>query len=752
MVEPGVTVRKKDFHSLGYRNGSRQVRCVLHSIMLVISLSTLAMVVATVALLIGKIDSADAFSGFVSRQHGHSVSRFPENKGVGIPSLGSSILFASSDSTTQSDHFGGGDDEEPDEAIFSCLMNTDPPVLEWDLEPLLSSDPSMEARYIPLMQVYDAAASAAEEKAFLELDDAYMNTDLDDNIPSNAPSILPSRTDELGSPAGPVQSQSYDGPLSPSMAPYRMFVREYNRDMGHNGRFTVFDGIQVDNPSVAEGSEEVHSKSPSLQSDVVFSTDDPLAFIRDNLSYGGKHNKKYNEAVVYIPGLHTAHELTNSNQYDDNDSESRSSPERLKYISEVLDGMPMAQVHTGTHIDQGDMDIELTSDTINSLLSFGLFTDKCKNDLSLRLSSLQEDSAFPRMARYRLRARDLDIIHAVLSRTGSVSLPRNLGDKYLGSDSKGLKDTLIRLIDIAVRSVREEKVSSNSESSPHLVLMTYSASSNVLAAALSEWKNRVTMPIEDSHQHLSDNESTNTFSRDGVGVGVDERSDGGSLRRRKVFSEQEAELLLHKALTVVTISSLSQGFVDGPAYIHVSMNDDPLSSSLGVTKSNPEDGGKDAVILQALSPYLEDEEDENDMPGKNSRIYKNDAHNIDSCVIQYLSLVKRINGATTFREMYTLGAAEADSKKLDISASLFAVDMRSVGQLIIPPRIDCELIPAMIRATGGERWLWNPTLQLGEGGVEGFDSPLPSLEYAQAELENQLGYNSYDEIVERFQR
>jgi hypothetical protein len=88
-------------------------------------------------------------------------------------------------------------------------------------------------------------------------------------------------------------------------------------------------------------------------------------------------------------------------------------------------------------------------------------------------------------------------------------------------------------------------------------------------------------------------------------------------------------------------------------------------------------------------------------------------------------------------------------KKLDISASLFAVDIRSVGQLIIPPRIDCELIPAMIRATGGERWLWNPEFQLGEGGVEGFYSPLPSLEYAQAELENQLGYNSYDEIVEK---
>jgi hypothetical protein len=360
-----------------------------------------------------------------------------------------------------------------------------------------------------------------------------------------------------------------------------------------------------------------------------------------------------------------------------------------------------------------------------------------------------EDSALPRKARYRLRARDLDIIHTVLSRDGSVSLPRTVGDKYLGSDTKGLKDTLIRLIDIAVRSVREEKLSSSSgTSSPHLVLMTYSATSNVLVAALSEWKNRVTTPIEGSHQHLSDNESTKAFCRDGVGVGVDENSGGDNLRR-KVFSEQEAELLLHKALTVVTISSLSQGFVDGPAYIHVSMNDDSLASTLGVSKSNPEGGGKDAVIIQALSPYLYDDEDENDTSSKSSCIYKNDAHNIDSCVMQFLSLVRRINGVTSFREMYNVGIANSDEKKLDISASLFAVDIRSVGQLIIPPRIDCELIPAMIRATGGERWLWNPEFQLGEGGVEGFYSPLPSLEYAQAELENQLGYNSYDEIVEK---
>ena len=714
--------------------------------MVALSLSAIALLAVMVAEVIGNNHFTAAFSYIFSQQNGRSVSLSQSNKYQGLLPGRPSTLFA----TSYSEHCEDNGEEEDVE--IGAEINMAPLTLDWNLQSLLSSDPSMEARLIPLMHVYDAAATAAEEKAYRMSDDSYGGKDTENNIPSGAPSILPSRTiDDLGSPIGSVQSFSYDGPLSPSVAPYRMFVRDYSRDMGHDGRFTVFNS-EDDGSSLVDGeNRRTHMSSPSLQSDVVFSMDDPLAFIRDNLSYGGKSKKKVGETVVYIPGLHTAHDPKISSQHCDdlianNDVGTRTAPERLKYISQVLDGLPIAQIHAGTHIDQGILNIELTSDTINSLISFGLFTETCTNGISL-LSSVEENAGYPRKGHYCLRARDLDIIHSVLTRGGSVPLPRSLGDTYLGSDTKGLKDTLVRLIDIAVRSVREEKSSSTSGESPHLVLMTYSATSNVLAAALSEWKNRVTTPIQDSHEHSSTDEHTKSFCRDGVGVGVDERSGGDNLKRT-VFSEQEAELLLHRALTVVTISSLSKGFVDGPAYIHVSMNDDPLAECLGITKSNPEGGGKDSIILQALSPYLLDDEDESEASIKSSFIYTNDAHNIDSCVIQYLSLVRRINGITSFREMYNVGIADADSKKLDISVSLFAVDIRSVGQLIIPPRIDCELIPAMIRATGGERWLWNPTFQLGEGGIEGFDSPLPSLEYAQAELENQLGYNSYDEIVE----
>ena len=673
------------------------------------------------------IGFVEAFSS--NHPHWRSVPISRKVNGETEIGVNSFSLFANSESNR-------GEDEIDD---FSYEMNTDPPVLDWDLQSLLTNDPSMDARFVSLMQVYDATTLAVAEQAKLESDS---NFEGDCNSPSDAPSILPSQS--IVTQEGPVQSFGYEGGLSPSVSPYRMFVRDYSHDMGHNGRFTVFGEDQAkDSSSIHKESMNKLANSPTLQSDVVFSMDDPLAFIRDNLSYSGNPNKKGGETVIYIPGPHTSHSPIDKSQCSDDaitntDTTTRPSPERLKYISQVLDGLPMAQIHAGTHIDQGNLDIELTSDTMNNLLSFGLLSENSRKELSLL--SMTDPSKLPKRARYRLRARDLDLIHIVLSRAGAVSLPRTLGDKYLGSDSKGLKDTLIRLIDIAVKSVREDRSASS-----HLVLMTYSVTSNVLVAALSEWKKRVTTPIEESNHHLSDDESTNAFCRDGVGVGVDEVSNSDNFRR-KVFSEQEAELLLHKALTVVTMSSTSRGFVDGPAYIHVSMNDDPLASTLGVTKKNPDGGGKDAVIMQALSPYLIDDEDES--IDKSNYLYKNDAHNIDSCVIQYLSLVRRINGVISFREMYNLGIADADSKKLDISSSLFAVDYRSVGQLIIPPRIDCELIPAMIRATGGERWLWDPDFQLGEGGVEGFYSPLPSLEYAQAELENQLGYNSYDEIVD----
>ncbi|MGK3747332.1 MAG: hypothetical protein ACI90V_014196, partial [Bacillariaceae sp.] len=257
-------------------------------------------------------------------------------------------------------------------------------MLDWDLSSLLSSDPVMDARFFPLMDVYDAAAICAAY--------AVATTDSVDNF---SPSELPSTNNDDDESSSLIPSSlNFDGPLPPSVTPYRMFVQEYNRDMGHDGRFSITP-VDVDEEGKAE-----KGAVPSLQSDVVFCMDNPLEFIRDNLSYcettksksdhtddsstttttactstTSSKNYDYNngeETVIFIPGPHTVHDTTacTSEQKNDNDSsyeqqhgryQQRSSSDRLKYYSQVLDGLPMAQIHTGTHIDQDDFDIKLTS-------------------------------------------------------------------------------------------------------------------------------------------------------------------------------------------------------------------------------------------------------------------------------------------------------------------------------------------------------------------------------------------------------
>ena len=58
---------------------------------------------------------------------------------------------------------------QSDDDHFSCDgMIKKTPALDWNLQSLLSSDPAMDARFVPLMQIYEAAAVAAEEKATMD--------------------------------------------------------------------------------------------------------------------------------------------------------------------------------------------------------------------------------------------------------------------------------------------------------------------------------------------------------------------------------------------------------------------------------------------------------------------------------------------------------------------------------------------------------------------------------------------------------
>ena len=74
--------------------------------------------------------------------------------------------------------------------------------------------------------------------------------------------------------------------------------------------------------------------------------------------------------------------------------------------------------------------------------------------------------------------------------------------------------------------------------------------------------------------------------------------------------------------------------------------------------------------------------------------------------MQFLALVMRINGIQSFRALYDSAKWIDPLIKLDINPKHFAVNYCKKGDLVIPPRIDDELLPAMIKATDAEQWFW----------------------------------------------
>lgn len=563
-----------------------------------------------------------------------------------------------------------------------------PITLNWNLSSLLARDPETQPKIIALMDVYNAAVQ------------------------------------QLQSP----ESLDYTGELSPSLAPLRIFCRKYSSDMGHDGRFSIFSPTTYqDNCDDKCKSNEpydinLEENGGSLQANVVFSMDNPLKFIREALSCEENDNNDRtdydSETVIFIPGLHTLHELKNS--HNSQSGRQRTSTDRVKYYSRVLEGMPIAQLHAGSYYDQRDVNIRISPDTIYALQSFHLLAEGNEYQKALQkymMDGCDDDGKF----RCRLRTKDLDIIRAVLSSANMAPfhLPRRDSEK---GDDEQLKKTIINLIDNAVRSNLREY--DNAGTDQNLALIVYSATCHILSEAIREWKEQATTSYYPNTEYFKTNQ---------------------------VLTEEQTEYLLRKSLTVVTMGGLCKDYVDGPAYIHVSMYDDILASSLGVSENNSDRGGKDAVYLNGLSPYAPSTSLTRDKALQNNSkydIYDHDAHNMDACAIQYLSLIRRINGVSSFRQMYEF--ANDEGLILDINSSLFAINYSSckIGQLEMPKHLDDTLLPSMIRATGGERWLFNPSFQLGEEGIDGSESPLPTLCDAEAELTQQFGYDVYDEIID----
>jgi len=284
---------------------------------------------------------------------------------------------------------------------------------------------------------------------------------------------------------------------------------------------------------------------------------------------------------------------------------------------------------------------------------------------------------------FKIKTDDLNVIETIVSDAVQDEQP-----------------TLIKLIDAAVELVRRDPLNERNE--PHLVLLSHCVSCSVVASAISSWK----------EQQLQNQQSL-----------------------------QRVEDLLHQALTVVTFGNVCRSFCDGPAYIHISMWDDPWTKALGAHSGNEEGGGgQNAVYFHAWSPYDQEWEESSIRSLKS-----HNAHNLNSCLIQYLCLIMRINGIQSFRALYDAARFVDPTAILDINPKHFAVNYRNnLGELVIPPRIDDELLPAMIYATGGDQWLWDN----GDESHTDFDEVLPDEIEARSHLEESFGYSVFEEIQE----
>lgn len=426
-----------------------------------------------------------------------------------------------------------------------------------------------------------------------------------------------SRTDEEGLPT-PVDLKNSE------LEKVRLFLQSYpNFDMGHAGRFGVGDD---------------HF---SLQANLVFAMDQPLRYLQEHLSYSASSsNRNKEEVVVFCPGPQTS--LSQSAR-------------QQEYLSRVLDGMPLAVLHTGMHHEATKA--YLSADAVLSLRSLDLMVDSTASPIEGGL--------------YQLQPPELDLLRSVVAWESDAEFVED-----------PLVESLVKLIDMAVHSVRTD------QPEPRLVLVAYSATARALSVALNRWKHLAT-----NHNHQL---------------------------RNSGLGPSKASALLRQAVTIVTIGGLCQSYPDGPAYIHVSMHDDRLTTQAG---------GQDAVVLQALSPYHTTTDE--------TSLLAHDAHNPQASAIQFLSLTLRKNGLTSFQQLYQAGSLP--TPKLDIAPKLFALNYYSnkMGELDLP---NDDLLASMIRATGGQRWLEHP--------IDDEDDILPDCLNAEATIAEHFGYGVYEEIVE----
>jgi len=417
----------------------------------------------------------------------------------------------------------------------------------------------------------------------------------------------------------------------------------------------------------------------------------------------------------------------------------------LEFASRAMDDMPFSQLHMGASMgnwgpkwctssggDDDSFEVDLEMETLGLLESLGIIVKRdqeedipyCDPDDvpssigSSSTSTTTSSSSTRTTVPCNLKPQDLDMVQTVLSCNHILHNEINnnkdnthqhkkdttkdpIQDQAL-LDSQA-QQTLLKLIDTAVQSIQDDPLhQSTADNEPHLVLFAHSISASIVAAAIATWKQQ----------------------------------------KLRTSSLTQVEEWLHQAVTVVTFGNICQAFTDGPAYIHISMWDDPWTRKLGNTRQNNKGGGRNAVYFHAWSPYDVEKQEQQERNGQtcSSSLKSHDAHNLNACAIQFLCLIMRINGIQSFRALYDAARYVDPSSVLDINPKHFAVDFCKQGDLVVWPWLDQDLVPAMIRATGGDQWLWNID---GEDDVDEF---LPDEFEALSHLEDIFGYSAYEEI------
>ncbi|CAJ1966475.1 unnamed protein product [Cylindrotheca closterium] len=426
-------------------------------------------------------------------------------------------------------------------------------------------------------------------------------------------------------------------------------------------------------------SSSTEERMMTVPPNVAFAMDDLLDFLPEKLSSSFSYSSAKTTRTTSTGQDETVVMMSNLHQ------PLSTSWQQVEYVSKVLtvEGQypSISLLHVGTSCTN-------TSDDL-SMIRMTLTHDSVEALKSLNLISLhpQDEPLTGENGEVLIRRRDIDILRAVCCGINNDDL---------------VVETLMKLIDLTVTS-----------SQPRLVLICSSIQSVYVAAAIEQWKEMATSSVR-------------------------------RLPHSSGLTETEVQELLKERLTVVTMGPLSELPV-GPAYIHVSMYDDALAKTIALpVKEHKNQDGDDSnfpnnpVVLQAVSPYPSASSEQNNWP--TDALYSNDAHNMLVCAIQFLHLVLRINGLSSFREVFEQGSQPTPI--LDISQSQFNINYAGTAKGLLALPQD-EILLAVLQAMGVGQWLWNPQDEYDDDIVE---EVLPHFDYAKATVEEYFGYDTYEEL------